>query len=146
VNEIALTEMIPRLLMSMGLVIVVMVVAARLLQNRRIPGTGGMRFGTAPTAEKRTELEIVSRQGVGRHAALAVVRVEGTSFVVGITDQQVNLVTVLGNDKAAADTNSEFQALDAQWTDIEAELAIAQASSTTRTGLLSQVRERTVRH
>ena len=71
----------------MAIVIAVMWVAARLLKDRQVPGVGN--FKAAP---KRAQLQVLARQGVGRHAAVTIVRAGDKALVLGVTDQSISLL------------------------------------------------------
>ncbi len=139
-HDPSLTQLLPRLLLSMVAVIGAMALIARLLGNRKIPGTGGLRLGSVAASKKRAAFEVISRHSIGRHASVALVRAGDTTLVIGVTDQNVSLLTQL--DEIAL-VESE---IDAQGTDVDVDAAITTAApSPAWTGLLTQVRERTVR-
>ena len=73
-----------RLVLSMGVVLAVMVLAAKVARNRNF---GGMR-----TKGKTTRIEVLARQSLGKGSHVAVVMAGGKSLVLGVTD---NTVTVL---------------------------------------------------
>lgn len=134
-NEPSLVELLPRLLLSMIAVIAVMAIAARVLRNRKIPGTGGLRLGNLSSSTNRSVVEVISRHGVTRHASVAVVRAGEKTFMLGVTEQQISLITEL----------DETQLVDIQRTDVDIDADSNLASGQSWTGLLTQVRERTVR-
>ena len=123
--------MFVRLIMSLGVVIGLMWVAANVLRKRGIAGTGG---GSRKTAAG-LEVELVTRKPLGRNASIAVVRVGERSMLVGVTEQQV---TNLGD--------VEFEEIelyeDNTWTVSSGATSPASAWKT----MLEQMRNRTARH
>lgn len=84
-----------RVVVSLAVVVALMVVAGRMLQ-RRGRGFGSRRTG-APVA-----LEIVAQQSLGRHGAIAVVRVADQHMVIGSTEQSIGLLSEVRGDLLAA--------------------------------------------
>ena len=78
------TGLFIRMLVGMTVVIGVMWIAARVLRSRQMPGTSK---ATTPVP-----IQVIARQGVGRNGAIAVVRVADTTLLLGITDQQINVL------------------------------------------------------
>ena len=74
-----------RLVLSMGVVLAVMALAAKVARNRNI---GGMR-----TKGKATKIEVLARQNFGKTSSVAVVMAGGKALVLGISDQSVTLLT-----------------------------------------------------
>ncbi|NHC47112.1 flagellar biosynthetic protein FliO [Motilibacter sp. K478] len=72
--------MLLRLFLSLGVVIALMWLAARVLRG----SMGGRNTGA---------LEILARQQLSRGASVSVVRVADRALVVGVTDTQVTLLT-----------------------------------------------------
>jgi flagellar biosynthetic protein FliO len=72
-----------RLIMSLGVVIGLMWVAANVLRKRGFSGVAGKRATRGP------QVELLARRPLGRNASIAVVRVGDRSLVVGVTDHQV---------------------------------------------------------
>jgi flagellar protein FliO/FliZ len=72
-----------RLLLSLGVVIGLMWVAANVLRKRGFSGGAGRRGPRGP------QVELLARRPLGRNASIAVVRVGERSLVVGVTDHQV---------------------------------------------------------
>jgi flagellar protein FliO/FliZ len=75
-----LIELTIRIVFSLLVVLALMWGLARLLRRP----LGGRRAG---------QLEVVGRLGLSRGAAVALVRVGGRTLVLGVTDQQVSLLT-----------------------------------------------------
>ncbi|GGO77939.1 FliO/MopB family protein [Nocardioides deserti] len=75
-------ELVLRLVFSLAVVLGLMLLVARVAQ-RRLGGRAG-----APLA-------VLHRQAVGRHASVAVVAVGGRTLLLGVTEQQVRMITEL---------------------------------------------------
>jgi flagellar biosynthetic protein FliO len=80
-----------RLLVSLGVVLAVVGAAVWALKRR-----GSLGGATAGTSDR---LEVLDRRALSKHAAVAVVRTGGHTYLVGVTDQQVS---VLGDWDAPA--------------------------------------------
>jgi flagellar protein FliO/FliZ len=141
-SDPSLTTLLPRLFLSMAVVIAVMWFAARLLKGRQLPGSGGNKFGLG-TPQKRTQLQVLARQGVGRHAAVTIVRAGDKALVLGITDQSVSLLAELDEIDLAQDAQVQ-EILEPHGTGASTAATLL-AAGPARTGLLAQIRERTVR-
>ena len=132
--DASLTDLLPRLFLSMSVVIGVMWFAARVMKNRRLPGmTGPMGKAQA----KKNEIEVLGRQGLTKNATVTLVRTGGKTLVLGVTDAQVTLLTELVDETSAPALSIVPESSDTQWTGVANEQAWK--------GLLEQVRERTVR-
>ena len=118
-----------RLLLSLGIVIGLMWIAANVLRKRGFAGTTSRRGPRGP------QLELVARKPLGRNASIAVVRVGDRSLVVGVTDHQV---TNLGE---VDDTGIDLDE-DSTWTVSSGPNGPPSAWKT----MLDQMRNRTVRH
>jgi len=159
----------------MAIVLVVMYIAAHVLKRRQNPGSGGpslpsldtlMSLGKpsdksatkkAPKPKKAPRpavVQVLGRQGVGKGAAVSVIRAGDRTLVIGITDQQVTLLAELDDQTAETSaidvtdvegTQSKALQSGAQWTGSPAALTEMSGSDQTWKGLLAQVRERTVR-
>ena len=119
-----------RLILSLGVVIGLMWIAANVLRKRGIAGT---------SSSKRTargpEVELVARKPLGRNASIVVVRVGERSMLVGVTDQRV---TNLGDVEFADVELYE----DNTWTVSSGATSPASAWKM----MLDQMRTRTTRH
>jgi flagellar protein FliO/FliZ len=120
-----------RLIISLGVVIGLMWIAANVLRKRGIAGTGG----GARKGPRGPEVELVARKPLGRNASIAVVRVGERSMVVGVTEHQV---TNLGEVEFADIELYE----DNTWTVSSGGTSPASAWKT----MLEQMRNRTARH
>lgn len=83
--EINAVEVLIRLAASLGMVVAIILVAAKVLRRR-----GGLRLGRSAGGPR---LDVLDRTSLSRSASVAVVRVGGRGLVVGITDQSVTLLT-----------------------------------------------------
>jgi flagellar protein FliO/FliZ len=75
-----------RLTVSLGVVLVLVRVAAGLLQ-RTAAGGGGLRRRRGPA-----EVEVLLRQPVGRRASISVVRAGNRALLLGITEHTITLL------------------------------------------------------
>lgn len=135
----SLTELVPRMLLSMGVVMGVMWIAARVITKRGLSGKAlGIKRETA-----MQQVRVLSRQNVGRRASVAVVRAAGKTMVVGVTDNNVSLLSDITLDMREIALDDEHEFSEPHWTGAPADATTT--SSQAWTGLLSQIRERTVR-
>jgi flagellar protein FliO/FliZ len=81
--------LVGRLLVSLAVVLGVLWLIARRAQRR-----GGRR--------RQSPIEVLGRQQLGRHSAVAVVRVAGQTLILGVTDGAVSLLTTAEIEDAAA--------------------------------------------
>jgi flagellar protein FliO/FliZ len=110
-----------RMVVSLAIVLALMYVAARLLSRGRAPRPARQRQAQRPRATKKaggsliaslagaagakrgrrvadesTRLELLSRQPLGKTAAVAVVRVGERTLLLGVTDSEIRLLSELG--------------------------------------------------
>jgi flagellar biogenesis protein FliO len=78
-------DMLVRLVVSMGVVMALMAVAARVLR-RRADGAGRSR------RRRGDAVELVARRSLSKGASVAVVRTGGKTLVLGVTDHNVSLL------------------------------------------------------
>jgi len=121
-----------RLIVSIGVVLAVMWLAAKAVRNRNI---GGMR-----KASSGASIEVLARQSFGKNASVAIVRAGDKALVIGVTDSQVNLLAE-ADAKALADKDSEGFEPVGQGTAAGRGTRPIQPWKT----MLEQLRERTVR-
>jgi flagellar biogenesis protein FliO len=121
-----------RLIISMGVVMAVMVLAAKVMRNRNF---GGMRRPGSPAS-----IEVLARQPFGKGASVAVVRAGGKELVIGVTESSVTVLAE-ADPKALADNTPESSEPAGHWTAQGGALRPNQPWKT----MLEQLRERTVR-
>ena len=105
-----------RLILSMGVVLGVMVLAAKVVRNRNFAGL--RRGGPA------TRIEVLARQPFGKNASVAVVMAAGKALVIGVTESQVTVLAEADPDDLQVDdadtgtgsTRGTTAAPAAQWT------------------------------
>jgi flagellar protein FliO/FliZ len=116
-----------RLLVSLGVVIGLMWLAARVMRRR---GFGG------PTRRPGVHVDVISRRTLGRNSSIAIVRAGKQGLVVGITDHQITKL-------ADADLEEiDLESVEGQWT---AQPPGSDGPTPTWKAMLEQLRERTVR-
>lgn len=120
-----------RLLLSLGVVIGLMWVAANVMRKRGFTGVAGRGAARGP------QLELVARRPLGRNASIAVVRVGDRSIVVGVTDHQVTNLGDIDSDELDDISVNE----DNTWTVSSGAKRPASAWTT----MLDQMRNRTAR-
>lgn len=86
--EINAVEVLIRLAASLGMVVAIILVAAKVLRRR-----GGLGLGLGlGRNDDGPRLDVLDRTTLTRGASVAVVRVGGRGLVVGVTEQQVTLL------------------------------------------------------
>jgi flagellar protein FliO/FliZ len=83
--DVSIFALMARLVVSLGVVLGLMWVAAKLLQRQSGGARGGRLARTTPIA-------ILARQSLGKNSSVAVVHAAGKALIVGITDSQVTLL------------------------------------------------------
>jgi flagellar protein FliO/FliZ len=116
--------MLARLVVSLGIVLGLMALAAAVMRRT---GAGG---GT--TRRRGLPIEVVARHTLGRRSSVALVRAGGKGFVLGVTDQTITLL-------AEADPESLVPLTPEQ----PARTPVAAANPWT--ALVENVREKTLR-
>lgn len=87
-QDVSILSLVGRLIFSLAVVLFVMVVVARALRKRTGLGIGG-------GSTRRDLLRILARQPLSRTASVAIVRAADRAFVVGVTDQRVDVLSEL---------------------------------------------------
>jgi flagellar protein FliO/FliZ len=82
--EVNVVELVVRLVASLGMVVAVILVIAKVVRAR-----GGLRLGGSANGPR---LDVLDRTSLSRSASVAVVRVGGRGLIVGITEQSVTLL------------------------------------------------------
>ena len=119
-----------RLVLSMGVVFLVMALAAKVARNRNF---GGMR-----TKGKTTKIEVLARQPFGKSASVAVVMAGGKALVLGVTDQSVSVLAEADPSAIEIEPEPEAHRTVPLWNG-------ASRSGMTWKALIEQLRERTTR-
>jgi flagellar protein FliO/FliZ len=78
-----------RVVISLGVVIAIMAIAARVLRRRGV-GLGGSR-GRRPVGSGA--IELIARRGLTKSTSIAVVRIGERHLVVGVTEASVQVLT-----------------------------------------------------
>jgi len=91
-----------RVFVSLGVVVALMVAASRLAARRGLGPGPGVRPGGSPPP-----LEVVARRGLGRRAAVVVVRAGERHLVLGVTDTSVRLLDELTVDPQGSPEKSD---------------------------------------
>jgi flagellar biosynthetic protein FliO len=102
--------MLLRLGFSLAFVLGMIWCAAWVVRRRTGQGAPGLaKLGRRGDSKKPTPgIEILERRSVGRHGAVAVVRVGTRCMLVGITEQQVQLLGEIDDElESASPTNSD---------------------------------------
>lgn len=136
-QDVSLAALGLRLVISLVIVIGLMSFATKMLRKRAgFASTGGR--GRGKSKLENLPIEVVGRQALGRNASVAIVRAANKTLVLGVTDGTVSVLTELEPlDLLAIEDGSE-----AEWTELSGD---AERSNQSWTGLLEQLRERTVR-
>ena len=124
-----------RLVVSLGIVIALMVLATKVVRKR---GYGGSV--AAPTrGTSSSTVEVLARRGLSRNSSVVVVRAGGRNLVLGVSD---NNVTLLSEADEAAVELELAEVIPAPRTGPSRG---AQSSGSAWKALLDHMRERTVR-
>ena len=115
-----------RLIVSLGVVIGLMWLAARTMRRR---GFGG------PSRRPGVHVDIIARRTIGRNSSIAIVRAGSQGLVVGITDHQITKL-------ADADLDEIDLEAEGQWT---AAPQGPDGPTPSWKAMLEQLRDRTVR-
>lgn len=83
-DEVSLFELVIRLAASLGMVVAIILVIAKVVRAR-----GGLRLGKSNDGPR---LDVLDRTSLSRGTSVAVVRVGGRGLIVGITEQSVTLL------------------------------------------------------
>ena len=84
-EDVSVVALLARLVVSLGVVLALMAVAARLLA-RQSPGRRIARNA------KPVPIQILARQSLSKNSSVAVVQAGGKALIVGVTDAQVTLL------------------------------------------------------
>lgn len=84
-EDLSVLSLLGRLVISLGIVLALMAVLAKVLRNRVMPGMGR-------TAVRRDVLQVLARQSLSRSASVAIVRAADRTLVIGVSDNGVSLL------------------------------------------------------
>lgn len=84
-EDVSVVALLARLVVSLGVVLVLMAVAARLLARQ----TGGRRVARNA---RPVPIQVLARQSLSKNSSVAVVQAGGKALIVGVTDSQVTLL------------------------------------------------------
>lgn len=149
-DEVSVFELTIRLVASLGMVVAIILVIAKVVRAR-----GGLRLGKSTDGPR---LDVLDRTSLSRGTSVAVVRVGGRGLIVGITEQSVTLLAEAPElidryelDRHEGDRNEldENTNLEAERTAPPAEQQVwpdaTLAPETTRMNFFEALREATVR-
>ena len=83
--DVSIFALLARLVVSLGVVLGLMWLAAKLLARQ----SGG---GRSARLAKVSPISVLARQSLGKNSSVAVVHAAGKALIVGITDSQVTLL------------------------------------------------------
>ena len=83
-GDVSVFALMLRLVVSLGVVLALMALAAKLLAR----SSGGRIARTA----RQVPIQVVARHSLGKNSSVAVVHAAGRALIVGVTDAQVTLL------------------------------------------------------
>ena len=83
--DVSVFALLARLVLSLGVVLGLMWVAAKLLARQ----SGG---GRALRSSRPVPIQVLARHSLGKNSSVAVVQAAGKALIVGVTDSQVTLL------------------------------------------------------
>jgi flagellar biosynthetic protein FliO len=89
VSDVSVVSLLFRVVVSLGVVIGLLWLAARVLGQGKL--TSGLRSRTTP-------IEVLARHSVGRRASVTLVRTAGRGLVLGVTDSTVTVLADMPAD------------------------------------------------
>jgi flagellar protein FliO/FliZ len=120
--------MLVRLVLSLGVVLGLMAVAANVMRRTGMGGAGGLG------RRRGLPIEVVARHAVGRRSSVALVRAGGKGLVLGVTDHTITVLAETDPDELVPPSPQDEQPA-----------GTPVAPTTPWTALLENVREKTVR-
>ncbi len=84
-EDLSLVALIGRLAFSLAVVFGLMVLSGRVARRRGL--------GLGRSQQPAHTVEVLARQGLGRHSSLTVVRVAGKVLVLGVGESQISLLS-----------------------------------------------------
>jgi flagellar protein FliO/FliZ len=88
--DTSLVALVVRVVVSLGVVLGVMAAAATVLRRSGVVGTASAGRGSR---RRGNPVEVIARHGLTRGSSITVVRLGGRALVLGVTEQQVSLLT-----------------------------------------------------
>ena len=89
--DVSLVALLVRVVVSLGVVLAIMAGSAAVLRRSGVVGTGST--GKRGTRRRGAPVEVIARHGLSRTSSVAVVRMGGRVLMLGVTEQQVTLLT-----------------------------------------------------
>jgi flagellar protein FliO/FliZ len=141
VVDASVFELFSRLVIALAIVIGLMILCARVLKKRGVDLTSGGRRNAGP----RQTVDVLARRVLTRNASVAVVRAGGKTLVLGVTDQQVTMLTegAVGGDGDGDGEPIVYE--EAQWTELPVAAGVGARGGSPWKMALESLRERTVR-
>ena len=141
-NSGSTVSLMLRMVFSLGVVVTLMVLCARVMRKRAMGGLG--------KATKKLDITVLARRGFGKHASVAVIETAGRQLIIGVTDQRITLLGEADDDLALdleleALTSEHHGTVAPQDALPAASSALALTSGSARKGLLDSLRDMTVR-
>jgi flagellar protein FliO/FliZ len=84
-QDVSIFALLARLVLSLGVVLALMYVVARLLAR----SNGGRKIARSA---KPVPIQVMARQSLSKNTSVAVVHAGGKALIVGVTDSQVTLL------------------------------------------------------
>ena len=105
--DVSLLTLLVRVVVSLGVVLAIMAGSAAVLRRSGVVGTAPA--GKRGTRRRGAPVEVIARHGLSRTSSLAVVRMGGRVLMLGVTEQQVTLLTEV--DPAELDATPDHDEL-----------------------------------
>lgn len=142
-EDVSVFALLARLVISLGVVLGLMALAARLLARQTKGGRLARHIKPVP-------IEVLARHNLGKNSSVAVVHAAGKALIVGVTDSQVTLLaegdpqalTPPEQEEDPATTITAAARTRSPWT---APGTTGAAAFSPWTAMLETLRERTVR-
>lgn len=121
--DVSLASMALRLAISMGVVVALMLLAAKVLRRAQAYAVGSAAgAGRRQGRVTRIPIAVSSITPLGKGASVAIVKAAGRELVVGITEHQVTLLHSAIETMGAIDAMGAIATEDAGWDPAAAEL------------------------
>lgn len=105
--DTSLVVLLVRVVVSLGVVLAVMAGAAAVLRRSGVVGTVGAGKRAGHRRRRPAPVEVIARHGLSRSSSVAVVRLGERALVLGVTEQQVTLLTEI--DPAEVDAPPDLE-------------------------------------